>query len=62
MIGGMDGEGYRRLGAAGWRWVLDQVRWDDGPWIPETPADESIPDDRDGMHSGIGGLRPCSPR
>jgi hypothetical protein len=51
---------YRELAEAGWRWVLDQVQWaDDGPWIPEAvtaePATE-IPDYRDGMHSGIGGL------
>jgi lantibiotic modifying enzyme len=51
---------YRELAEAGWRWVLDQVRWaDDGPWIPEAVTDEpatEIPDYRDGMHSGIGGL------
>ncbi len=40
--------------------MLDQVQWaDDGPWIPETvtsgPVTE-IPEFRDGMHSGIGGL------
>jgi len=57
---------YRRVADAAWRWVLSQVRDDDGPWIPESvpvgpppeeqaPAD-SVPDDRDGMHSGIGGL------
>ena len=47
---------YLEIGAAGWRWVLDQVGWDDGPWIPETTADLGIPDDRDGMHSGTAGL------
>ena len=53
---------YADLGEAAWRWVLDQVRWDDGPWIPESVPHESVsheggpPDDRDGMHSGIGGL------
>ena len=50
---------YREVADAAWRWVLDQVRWDDGPWIP-TSVDGSeqpeIPDDRDGTHSGIGGL------
>ena len=48
----------RRPGEAAWRWVLDQVRWDDGgPWIPESvPHDAGPPEDRDGMHSGIGGL------
>jgi hypothetical protein len=50
---------YADLGAAAWRWVLDQVRWDDaGPWIPvSVPHEGGAPaDDRDGMHSGIGGL------
>ena len=48
---------YADLGEAAWRWVLDQVRWDDGPWIPETvPYDGGPPEERDGMHSGIGGL------
>ncbi len=50
-------DAYAGLAEAGWRWVLDQVRWDDGPWIPESvPATDAVPDDRDGMHSGIGGL------
>jgi hypothetical protein len=44
-----------------WRWVLDQVRTDGvGPWIPGqvtgTDADETAPNYRDGMHSGIAGL------
>jgi hypothetical protein len=48
---------YADLGDAAWRWVLDQVRWDDGPWIPESvPHEGGPPDYRDGMHSGIGGL------
>ncbi|MEN3304057.1 MAG: hypothetical protein V7603_259 [Micromonosporaceae bacterium] len=50
---------YRDPADAAWRWVLDQVRWDGGPWIPgsvDTPEIPDIPDDRDGMHSGIGGL------
>ncbi|MDZ5662705.1 lanthionine synthetase LanC family protein [Nocardioides sp. S-58] len=49
---------YADLGEAAWRWVLDQVRWDDaGPWIPETvPHAGGPPEERDGMHSGIGGL------
>jgi hypothetical protein len=29
-----DPDPYARLGDAAWRWVLDQVKWDDGPWIP----------------------------
>jgi hypothetical protein len=48
-------EGFRELGEAGWRWVRDQVRWDDGPWIPESP-DSAIPGDPENMHSGTGGL------
>ncbi|WP_374455592.1 lanthionine synthetase LanC family protein [Nocardioides sp.] len=48
---------YADLGEAAWRWVLDQVRWDDGPWIPESvPHEGGPPADRDGMHSGTGGL------
>ncbi len=50
-------EAYADLGEAAWRWVLDQVRWDDGPRIPESvPHSGGPPDERDGMHSGIGGL------
>lgn len=50
-------ETYAELGDAAWRWVLDQVRWDDGPWIPESvPHEGGPPGERDGMHSGIGGL------
>jgi hypothetical protein len=41
---------------AAWRWVLDQVRWDDGPWIPEVVTESEVPRYRDGLHSGIGGL------
>jgi hypothetical protein len=41
-------ETYADLAEAGWRWVLDQVRRDDGPWIPvsDPPESEGIPDDR----------------
>jgi hypothetical protein len=51
-------ETYADLGEAAWRWVLDQVRWDDGPWIPVSVPPDGIPpaDERDGLHSGIGGL------
>jgi hypothetical protein len=52
-------ETYRSIADAAWSWVLAQVRWDDGPWIPTavtTPASTDIPADRDGMHSGVGGL------
>jgi len=51
-------ETYRVLAEAAWRWVLDQVRWDDGPWIPGSvtiPPVMEVPW-RDGMHSGVGGL------
>lgn len=52
-----DAARYADLGEAAWRWVLDQVRWEGGPWIPESvPYDGGPPEDRDGMHSGIGGL------
>jgi len=48
-------EEFVALGEAGWRWVLDQVRWDDsGPWIPEhADSAESAGDD---MYVGVGGL------
>jgi lantibiotic modifying enzyme len=52
-------DSYQQVAEAAWRWVLEQVRGDDGPWIPESvSADEEaqIPPDRDGSHSGIGGL------
>ena len=49
-------ETYRDVADAAWRWVLAQVRWADGPWIPESLADAEEPSPyRDGMH-GIGGL------
>jgi hypothetical protein len=49
---------YRDVAEAAWAWVLAQVRWDDGPWIPASvpAADDEPPWDRDGTHSGIGGL------
>lgn len=50
---------YRSLAQAAWRWVLDEVRWQDGPWIPASATDPKVteaPWDRDGMHSGVGGL------
>ena len=48
---------HLQLAEAGWRWTLDQVRYDeDGPWIPLTPDATEPAWDRDGMHSGIGGL------
>ena len=48
---------YRELAEASWAWVLAQVRWDDdGPWIPLSVGDREPAWDRDGFHSGIGGL------
>ena len=50
---------YRELAEASWSWVLDQVRWQDGPWVPASvtdPPDPEPPWDRDGLHSGVGGL------
>ena len=48
---------HREIAEAAWRWVLDQVRYDEGgPWIPVTPLDTEPSWDRDGMHSGVGGL------
>ena len=44
-------EQYADTAEAAWRWVLDQVTWDDdGPAIP---VDDGFPT---GMHSGVGGL------
>ncbi|MEO3937196.1 lanthionine synthetase LanC family protein [Dermatophilaceae bacterium Soc4.6] len=57
-----DASRYDDLADAAWRWVLDQVRWDDGPWVPvpgttdPTLEPDPAPADRDGSHSGIGGL------
>lgn len=55
----MTPETYAATAEAAWRWVLDQVHDDDGPWIPvavTTPPATGVPAYRDGMHSGIGGL------
>lgn len=52
-------DAYRSLAEAAWRWVLGQVRWEGGPWIPGSvtvPEVKDPPWDRDGMHSGVGGL------
>jgi hypothetical protein len=50
-------ETYRAVAERSWRWVQDQVRWDDGPWVALAADGSSEPAwDRDGMHSGIGGL------
>lgn len=53
----MSPDPFRTVGEAGWRWVLDQVAYDDlGPWVPETPAGVADPAYRFGIHSGTGGL------
>lgn len=54
-----DAATYRDLAEAGWSWTLDQVRDDDGPWLPES-VDEEAPQaaaawDRDGLYIGISG-------
>jgi hypothetical protein len=51
-------DAHRDLAEASWRWVLAQVRYADGPWIPwQVPAEGDAPPwDRDGTHSGVGGL------
>ena len=52
-------QSYLAVAEAAWRWVLDQVRWDDGPWIPASVTADGTAGpswDRDGLHSGIGGL------
>ena len=49
---------HGRTARAAWRWVLDQVRRDDGRGSRrgDDPPTAEPPSDRDGMHSGIGGL------
>jgi hypothetical protein len=55
-----DPQPHRPVADAAWRWVLDQVQWDDtGPWVPVSataPPAAGPAWDRDGMHSGVGGL------
>ncbi len=54
-------EAYRELGEAAWRWVLAQLRDDDGPWLPDSVTDEppaGPAGDRDSVYAGIGGLVP----
>jgi hypothetical protein len=57
-------ETYRELGEAAWSWVVDQVREDNGPWLPEVVADdqaaltEPTDDERDSLYLGIAGLAP----
>ena len=56
----MSADLHARTAEAAWRWVLDQVRYDEhGPWMPTAvtdPPTDRPPPDRDGMHSGVGGL------
>ena len=55
---------YAGVAERAWRWVLAQVRWSDGPWIPTSVAvdgavdqPESLPGPyRDGLHEGVAGL------
>ncbi|MDT7785152.1 MAG: hypothetical protein QOF58_3571 [Pseudonocardiales bacterium] len=47
---------YWGTAEAAWRWVLDQVRYDDAVWIPPSVGEELDPEDRDGMYAGVGGL------
>lgn len=55
-------DAYRELGEAAWSWVLDQVREDEGPWLPEAVSedgqDTAPAKDRDSLYSGIAGLAP----
>ncbi|TDV54890.1 lanthionine synthetase LanC family protein [Actinophytocola oryzae] len=48
---------HRDTAEAAWRWVLAQIRWNDGPSIPESvPGPELDPAYRNGFHMGVGGL------
>lgn len=49
-------ETYWGTAEAAWRWVLDQVRYDDSVWIPQSAGGELDHEERDGMYAGIGGL------
>ncbi|MFJ1969550.1 lanthionine synthetase LanC family protein [Streptomyces sp. NPDC087903] len=55
-------EVYRELGESAWSWVLNQVRDDDGPWLPEAVSegdqDTGPATSRDTLYSGIAGLAP----
>ncbi|WP_371673673.1 lanthionine synthetase [Streptomyces sp. NBC_00289] len=55
-------EVYRELGESAWSWVLNQVREDNGPWLPEVVSegdqDTGPATDRDTLYSGIAGLAP----
>jgi lantibiotic modifying enzyme len=53
---------YRETGEAAWSWVLEQVRENEGPWLPEAVPDEAPQqtpaEDRDSLYAGIAGLAP----
>ena len=51
---------YREVAESAWAWVLDQVRDDDGPWLPDVVGDDPPrpADDRDSLYAGIAGLAP----
>ncbi|WP_204082568.1 lanthionine synthetase LanC family protein [Asanoa ishikariensis] len=55
-----DASRYRELGEAAWAWVLSQVRYDDGPWLPDVVGDDppQPAEDRDSLYAGIAGLAP----
>ena len=54
-----DAATYRELAEAAWTWTLDQVRDDDGPWLPESVdagrAQAAAAWDRDSLYVGISG-------
>ncbi|NGY63607.1 hypothetical protein G7043_32280 [Lentzea sp. NEAU-D13] len=48
---------YWGTAEAAWRWVLDQVRYDDDAvWMPVSVGEDPVAGVRDGMHAGVGGL------
>ena len=52
-------QAYLAVAEAAWRWVLDQVRWDDGPWIPASVTVPEVTEPHGtamALHSGVGGL------
>ncbi|MET8763764.1 lanthionine synthetase LanC family protein [Lentzea sp. NPDC004782] len=49
-------EKYWGTAEAAWRWVLDQIRYDDAVWIPRSVGGELDQENRDSMYSGVGGL------
>lgn len=55
-------DAYLELGEAAWAWIQNQVREDEGPWLPETVSPDAQepapPKDRDSLYAGIAGLAP----